>query len=39
LVTDRTGAALPFNRPHPQTTGVIAATPAVHRGLLGGLSP
>jgi myo-inositol-1(or 4)-monophosphatase len=37
-VTDRTGAALPFNRPHPQTPGVIAATPAVHDALLACLS-
>jgi myo-inositol-1(or 4)-monophosphatase len=37
-VTDRTGAALPFNRAHPQTAGVIAATPAVHDALIAGLS-
>ena len=32
--TERTGAALRFNAAHPQTDGVIAANPALHRDLL-----
>lgn len=34
MVTDRVGGVLPFNSSHPQTAGVIAATPAVHDGLM-----
>ena len=34
--TDRTGAALRFNNPHPQVNGVIAAG-AVHGALRGAL--
>lgn len=33
-VTDRTGAVLEFNRPHPQAAGVIAAAPGLHGALL-----
>lgn len=32
-VTDRTGAALRFNNPHPQVDGVLAAGPALHEAL------
>ncbi len=39
MVSDRTGGPLAFNSSHPQTAGVLAATPAVHRGLLARLSP
>jgi myo-inositol-1(or 4)-monophosphatase len=37
-VTDRLGAALRFNAAPPQARGVLAAGPAVHRGLLARLS-
>ena len=33
-VTDKSGAPLRFNNPHPQTDGVIAAGPALHAGLM-----
>lgn len=36
-VTDRKGAALCFNNPHPQTDGVVAAGEAVHHDLMAGL--
>lgn len=38
-VTDRTGAALGFNRPHPQACGLIAAPPALHAEIMGRLRP
>lgn len=38
-VTDKNGKALRFNNPHPQTAGVLAATPVVHAGLLAHLQP
>ncbi len=37
-VSDRTGAPLRFNNPHPQVPGVVAAGPAVHDALLAELS-
>lgn len=37
VVTDRHGAALAFNRPHPQAEGVVCAAPGVHAGLIGRL--
>ena len=37
VVTDRHGAGLAFNRPHPQAEGVVCAAPAVHPGLIGRL--
>ena len=37
LVTDRHGAGISFNRPHPQAEGVVCAAPAVHPGLIGRL--
>lgn len=39
VVTDRTGAGLRFNNPHPQVAGVIAAGAALHPALLGRLRP
>lgn len=39
VVSDRAGDLLPFNRPHPQTSGVIAATPVIHQSLLAQLHP
>jgi myo-inositol-1(or 4)-monophosphatase len=33
-VTDRSGAALRFNNPHPQTDGLLAANAALHGALL-----
>jgi myo-inositol-1(or 4)-monophosphatase len=39
VVTDRAGGALAFNGRHPQTTGVIAATPAIHGSLMARLKP
>jgi myo-inositol-1(or 4)-monophosphatase len=39
VVTDRVGGALPFNRSHPQTAGVVVATPLIHRGLMTRLQP
>jgi myo-inositol-1(or 4)-monophosphatase len=33
-VTDRGGAALRFNQPHPQADGVLGANPALHAALL-----
>ena len=38
-VTDRPGAALRFNAPHPQTPGVLAAAPGLHAGLMTRLRP
>ena len=35
VVTDRDGAALVFNRATPQSAGVIAAAPGLHRALIG----
>ena len=37
VVTDRQGAALVFNRAHPQSDGVIAAPAGLHRALQAGL--
>ena len=37
VVTDRHGATLAFNRPHPQAEGVVCAAPGVHAGLVGRL--
>jgi myo-inositol-1(or 4)-monophosphatase len=37
-VTDRSGAALVFNRPHPASRGLLAAPPALHAGLLARLA-
>lgn len=37
-VTDRRGGPLRFNRPHPQTDGVVGANPALHAALLDRLS-
>lgn len=34
VTTDRSGAPLRFNNPHPQTNGVIAANPALHGDIL-----
>ncbi len=39
MVTDRAGGALAFNRSHPQTAGVVAATPAVHQDIMARLQP
>lgn len=33
-VTDKHGQPLQFNNPHPQTPGVLAGGPSVHKGLL-----
>jgi myo-inositol-1(or 4)-monophosphatase len=38
-VTDRHGAALLFNAPHPQSPGVLAAPAGVHAGLMARLLP
>jgi myo-inositol-1(or 4)-monophosphatase len=37
VVTDRTGAPLRFNNPHPATKGVVAANPAIHGQLMAAL--
>ena len=37
-VTDRHGAPLRFNNPHPQVAGVVAAAPGVHGALQGALA-
>ncbi|MFD1196678.1 inositol monophosphatase family protein [Seohaeicola saemankumensis] len=37
--TDRTGAALRFNNPHPQVNGVLAAGDRLHRALADRLAP
>jgi hypothetical protein len=37
VVTDRAGAPLQFNAPHPQAAGVVVAAPGLHRALMGGL--
>ncbi|MCB1332345.1 MAG: 3'(2'),5'-bisphosphate nucleotidase CysQ [Roseivivax sp.] len=34
VITDRSGAPLSFNAPHPQVSGVVAATPALHAEIL-----
>ncbi len=39
VVTDRTGAALRFNRAVPLAPGVVAAPPVLHSGLLRRLTP
>jgi myo-inositol-1(or 4)-monophosphatase len=39
LTTDRTGAALRFNNPHPQVNGVLAAGAALHGALSHRLAP
>jgi len=38
-VTDRHGAELGFNRPHPASAGLIAAAPALHAALFERLKP
>ncbi len=38
VVTDKTGAPLRFNNPHPTTRGVVAANPAIHAQLMTALS-
>ena len=38
-VTDRSGAPLVFNRPHPASRGLIAATPLLHEELAARLAP
>ena len=38
-VTDRLGAALQFNNPHPKTPGVLAAAPKLHERLLARIIP
>lgn len=35
VVSDAAGAGLRFNAPHPQTAGIMAAPPALHRQLIG----
>src|SRR5690606_37552056 len=37
VVTDRHGAALTFNRPVPQSDGVVCAPPDLHSGFMRGL--
>jgi myo-inositol-1(or 4)-monophosphatase len=37
-VTDRLGAGLMFNRPHPASRGLLAAAPGLHAGLLARLA-
>lgn len=37
-VTDKVGAALVFNRPHPASSGLIAAPPSLHAGILARLA-
>ena len=39
VVTDRAGAPLRFNNPHPKVPGVVAATPAVQAGIRAALAP
>lgn len=39
LTTDRTGAALRFNNPHPQVNGVLAAGATLHGALAARLAP
>ncbi|MDT8857427.1 3'(2'),5'-bisphosphate nucleotidase CysQ [Paracoccaceae bacterium Fryx2] len=38
-VTDREGAPLSYNAPHPQSAGVLAAAPGLHSALLDRLRP
>ena len=38
-VTDKAGQPLAFNRPRPLQDGILAATPALHAGLLARLRP
>lgn len=38
-ITDRTGAALRFNNPHPTLNGVVAAGPALHSAITAQLGP
>ncbi|WP_137701155.1 3'(2'),5'-bisphosphate nucleotidase CysQ [Marimonas lutisalis] len=38
VVTDRHGAPLLFNNPHPQVAGVVAGSPGVQAGLQAGLA-
>ncbi len=37
LCSDRRGAALRFNNPHPQVDGMVAANPDLHRALIAAL--
>ena len=37
--SDRYGAPLRFNNPHPQVNGVVAAGPTLHRQIIGALNP
>ena len=39
ICTDRTGAGLRFNNPHPKVNGVVAAGAALHRQLIEALDP
>lgn len=39
MVTDRHGRPLEFNARHPQSEGVVAASPALHAGLMALLAP
>ena len=39
MVTDRAGASLQFNAPHPQAAGVVVAAPGLHGALMRGLLP
>jgi len=38
-VTDRLGAPLAFNNPHPQTAGILAAAPKLHARLMARIAP
>ncbi|MEL7027310.1 MAG: inositol monophosphatase family protein, partial [Pseudomonadota bacterium] len=38
-VTDRNGAPLVFNAPHPKTPGVLAASPKLHGALIARMAP
>lgn len=38
-VTDRHGAPIRYNAPHPQSRGALAAAPALHGALIGRLRP
>lgn len=37
-VTDRLGAPLTFNAPHPQSRGLVSANPDLHRALMGSIA-
>jgi myo-inositol-1(or 4)-monophosphatase len=37
MVTDRAGAPLRFNAPHPQAAGVVVAVPGLHGALMRGV--